>query len=62
MLSSTPVERQATLKAHFARSNVLQRVGDADDVAPTALFLVSDEAQYLTGQVLLVNGEPMYVM
>jgi 3-oxoacyl-[acyl-carrier protein] reductase len=62
MLSSTPVERQATLKAHFARSNVLQRVGDADDVAPTALFLVSDDAQYLTGQVILVNGEPMYVM
>jgi 3-oxoacyl-[acyl-carrier protein] reductase len=62
MLSSTTPERQATLKAHFARSNVLQRVGEADDVAPTALFLVSDDAQYVTGQVLLVNGEPMYVM
>jgi 3-oxoacyl-[acyl-carrier protein] reductase len=34
----------------------LQRFGSADDVASAALFLASDEAAYLTGEVINVNG------
>jgi 3-oxoacyl-[acyl-carrier protein] reductase len=35
----------------------LGRFGDAEhDVAPAALFLCSDDARYVTGQTLVVNG------
>jgi hypothetical protein len=30
--------------------------------APTLVFLVSDESQFLTDQVLMLNGEQAYVM
>lgn len=32
------------------------RIGSTDDVATAALFLSSDEAQFITGQILGVNG------
>jgi len=32
------------------------RMGDAWDVANAALFLVSDEARYITGTELIVDG------
>jgi 3-oxoacyl-[acyl-carrier protein] reductase len=38
----------------------LGRVGEPEDVAAAILFLCSDEASYITGQVLRVNGG-MYV-
>jgi NAD(P)-dependent dehydrogenase (short-subunit alcohol dehydrogenase family) len=31
-------------------------MGDPWDVANAALFLVSDEASYITGQILAVDG------
>ena len=34
----------------------LGRLGSADDVANAALFLASDQAAYITGQVLTVDG------
>jgi 3-oxoacyl-[acyl-carrier protein] reductase len=34
----------------------LQRMGTPDDVATAVCFLASDEASYITGQVLAVNG------
>jgi 3-oxoacyl-[acyl-carrier protein] reductase len=34
----------------------LGRLGTADDVATAVCFLASDEASYITGQVLAVNG------
>jgi 3-oxoacyl-[acyl-carrier protein] reductase len=34
----------------------LKRLGTPDDVATAVCFLVSDEASYITGQVLAVNG------
>jgi len=34
----------------------LERLGEAQDVANAALFLASEEASYITGQVLSVNG------
>ncbi len=34
----------------------LERLGKAEDVAETALFLASDAASYITGQVIAVDG------
>jgi NAD(P)-dependent dehydrogenase (short-subunit alcohol dehydrogenase family) len=34
----------------------MERMGDAWDVAYAALFLASDEAKYITGTELVVDG------
>ena len=34
----------------------LARMGEAEDIAKAAAFLVSDEAAYITGQTLHVDG------
>ena len=34
----------------------LNMLGEPDDIAQTALFLCSDKAKFITGQVLGVNG------
>jgi len=34
----------------------LQRLGEAGDIARAVAFLVSDDASYITGSVLNVNG------
>jgi NAD(P)-dependent dehydrogenase (short-subunit alcohol dehydrogenase family) len=34
----------------------MKREGEAWDIAYASLFLVSDEAKYITGQVLAVDG------
>ena len=34
----------------------LGRVGDPEDIADVALFLASDAARYLTGQIITVDG------
>ena len=47
----SPLLRRATL----ARTP-LARMGRPEDVAATALFLVSDESAYYTGQWLSPNG------
>ena len=34
----------------------LKELGTADDIANTALFLASDQAAYITGEVIRVDG------
>ena len=43
-------------KQIFMKKIPLKRAGTSEDVAGTAVFLASDEASYITGQVLCVDG------
>ncbi|MBW8244892.1 SDR family oxidoreductase [Muricauda oceani] len=43
-------------KDHFAASTALQRLGTPDEIAKTVVFLASDEASFITGTELLVDG------
>jgi NAD(P)-dependent dehydrogenase (short-subunit alcohol dehydrogenase family) len=45
----------ATISEHIARTPV-RRVGKPEDIAAAVAFLVSEEAGYITGQLLGVNG------
>ena len=45
-----------TARADWAAKIPLRRLGTPDDVASAVCFLASDEASYITGQVLAVNG------
>jgi 3-oxoacyl-[acyl-carrier protein] reductase len=44
------------VKAEFTKQIPLGRMGTAEDIAASVAFLASDEAGYVTGQVLSVNG------
>jgi 3-oxoacyl-[acyl-carrier protein] reductase len=56
--SSSPQESEAKL-AGVEKKTMLGRVGAPEDVAYCALFLASDEASFITGQVLAVDGGRM---
>ena len=43
------------MKARVAETP-LRRLGEPEDIANACLYLVSDEAQYMTGQVLSISG------
>jgi 3-oxoacyl-[acyl-carrier protein] reductase len=57
-LIDTDMTRSITDKAQadWASAIPLGRLGSAQDVAAAVCFLASDEAAYITGQVLAVNG------
>jgi 3-oxoacyl-[acyl-carrier protein] reductase len=57
-LIDTEMTRAISEKAHgdWATQIPLGRLGATTDVAAAVCFLVSDEASYITGQVLAVNG------
>lgn len=44
------------VKANLGTTIPLGKVGDAEDVAAAVAFLASDDAKYITGQVLRVDG------
>ena len=58
----TPMTRRAQEDGNLPSTEVLERVipvgraGQPDDVAAACAFLCSDEASYITGQALNVNG------
>ena len=56
----TPVERHASTPAEEIQRHIqrvpLARMGRPEDVAAAVQFLASEEASYITGQNLVVNG------
>jgi 3-oxoacyl-[acyl-carrier protein] reductase len=54
----TDMTRAATDRAQvdWAQQIPLGRLGSVEDVAGAACYLASDEASYITGHVLAVNG------
>lgn len=46
----------APLKAQFAAQTPLRRFGEPDDIAWAAVYLASEEARFITGQVISPNG------
>jgi 3-oxoacyl-[acyl-carrier protein] reductase len=57
-LIDTDMTRAITASAHeeWASKIPLKRLGTPEDIASAVCFLASDEASYITGQVLAVNG------
>lgn len=43
-------------EATMARMTPMRRLGQPEEIASTALFLLSDDSSYLTGQLLFPNG------
>jgi NAD(P)-dependent dehydrogenase (short-subunit alcohol dehydrogenase family) len=60
----TPMSRRAAEEGRFgggtlddiARHLPVRRIGIPDDIAAACAYLVSDEASYVTGQIIGVNG------
>jgi NAD(P)-dependent dehydrogenase (short-subunit alcohol dehydrogenase family) len=52
MTSGYPDEALAPIAAHAA----LKRVGEPEDIADVAVWLSTDEARFITGQSILVDG------
>jgi NAD(P)-dependent dehydrogenase (short-subunit alcohol dehydrogenase family) len=52
LLASMPQERRAKLAA----LHPLGRMGESQDIVPMALLLISDQASWITGQAIAVDG------
>ena len=44
------------IRENACKQIILGRIGNPDDIANTAVFLASDKAGYITGQVISVDG------
>lgn len=58
-IADTPMPNavyQPAIMQERAASNPMGRVGTADDMAQAALFLLSDDSSFVTGQDIRVNG------
>jgi len=52
----SPPNAPADIVARIAKNYPVGRVGQPRDIAPAVLYLASSEAEWVTGQVLPVNG------
>ena len=50
------IRRDEKLKEIYMNRILLKRFAEADDITPAFVFLASDESNYITGQLLCVDG------
>ena len=55
-LTGLPKEKEKLFKENTIKMIPFQRIGTPEEVANVALFLVSDEASYVTGSIYNVDG------
>lgn len=56
-LTATWMEsRDRTVLEHYEKKILLRRVGAPEDVAGAAVFLCSDAASYITGEIIVIDG------
>ncbi len=48
--------KDETRRRYYERASPLQRIGKPEEIAGMALYLASDAASFVTGQVLVVDG------
>ena len=53
---SEKIRSDEKLKEIYMNRILLKRFAEADDIAPAFVFLASDESNYITGQLLCVDG------
>lgn len=56
-----PAEQIEALKAHFAGTMPIGRIGQPSDIGNTAVFLASEESSFMLGAELLVDGGMTYL-
>lgn len=54
----SPQEVEERIK-YFSERSMLRRIGEPREIADVALFLASDESNFITGQVIAVDGGRM---
>jgi NAD(P)-dependent dehydrogenase (short-subunit alcohol dehydrogenase family) len=53
---AAPLTESPDVAKAFLRDVPMNRFGESDEIADTVLFLASDEASYITGQNIVVDG------
>jgi len=56
MTDSMPEKIREMFYNQLAATSTIQRMGQPDDVAPTVIFLASDDSYFVTGQIICAMG------
>jgi NAD(P)-dependent dehydrogenase (short-subunit alcohol dehydrogenase family) len=56
-----PIDQLEGLKKHFAEQMPIGRIGQPSDIGKTAVFLASDDASFMLGAELIVDGGMTYL-
>lgn len=56
MVQTIPSDERQQLLDYYRNSYPLQRIGEPTDIARTIAFLASDEASFITGSLMTVDG------
>ena len=56
LVSISPLEMRVKNKSNIIKNIPLGRIGDVSDVSELVMFLASEDASYITGQTISVDG------